>query len=111
MTTPRNLTVEILKDIRDAVRETNVRVDQVTARLDQVTARLDKTDVATETRFDQLGRRLVEFELRTATALTEVAGSVREMTSVLRAQGDLRPRVEKCEHAIAALRRRLPGAS
>jgi NTP pyrophosphatase (non-canonical NTP hydrolase) len=36
-----DVTVEILKEIRDAVRETNVRVDQTNQRLDQTNQRLD----------------------------------------------------------------------
>lgn len=33
--------------------------------------------------------------------------SVREMTSVLRAQHDLRPRIERCERDIDDLKRRI----
>ena len=36
-----DITIEILKDIRDATRATNVRLDGVTERLDGVTGRLD----------------------------------------------------------------------
>jgi len=111
MTTPRNITIEILKDIRDAVRETNGRLDETNGRIDQMSARIDQTSQESQARFDELGRRIVESELRTATALTDLAGTVREMTSVLRAQGDLRPRLEKCERDIAELHRRLPEAS
>ena len=99
-----DVTVKILRGIRDdirdvhgglgrvesAIRETNVRVDHLAAEL-----------LATR---DELSRRIVESEVRTASALTDLAGSVREMTGVLRAQHDLRPRVEKCEQDIAELR-------
>ena len=90
MKEPRNITVEILKDIRS-----------------ELSALRHESDV----RFGELGQRLVDSELRTATALTDLAGTVREMTSVLRAQADLRPRVESCERHIAELERRLPAAS
>jgi hypothetical protein len=40
--------------------------------------------------------------------ITELAGTVHEMTGVLRAQHDLRPRVERCERDIADIRRRMP---
>jgi uncharacterized protein YceH (UPF0502 family) len=53
---------------------------------------------------------VVESELRTATAITDLAVTVRDMTSVLRAQSDLRPRVERCEQDIAKLKERLPAA-
>jgi hypothetical protein len=46
---------------------------------------------------DHLTQRVVESELRTATAITDLAGTMRDMTAVLRSSADLRPRVEKCE--------------
>jgi hypothetical protein len=55
-----------------------------------------------------LSRRVVESEVRTSTAITELAGAVHEVTSVLRGASELRPRVERCEDDIATLRRRLP---
>ncbi len=55
-----------------------------------------------------LSRRIVDSEIRTSTAIVELAGTVHEMTEVLRASHDLRPRVERCEQDIADIRRRLP---
>jgi hypothetical protein len=55
----------------------------------------------------ELSRRIVESEVRTSTAITDLAGTVRDLTGVLRAQADLRPRVEKCERDIDDLRRRV----
>lgn len=98
-----DITVQILKDIRSSVQELNARVDQTNARLDQTNESVDALR-------DELGRRIVESELRTATALSDLAGSVREMTHVLRAQHDLRPRLERCEADIAELKRRTPAA-
>jgi hypothetical protein len=60
---------------------------------------------------EELSRRIVESEIRTATAITELAGSVREMTGVLRTSADLRPRVEKCEEDVAELRQLVTGKS
>jgi methyl-accepting chemotaxis protein len=107
-----DLTIQILREIRDGVRETNGRVDQTNAHLDQTNARLDQTNARLdqmnarmEDGFDVLTRRLVESEIRTATALTELAGSVRDVAVLLRSQHDLRPRVEKCEAEIAALKK------
>ena len=88
-----DITVEILREIRDGIHETNARLDQTNARMEQG--------------FDALSRRLVESELRTATALVDLAGSVREVTDLLRSQNDLRPRVERCEAEIGALKKRL----
>jgi hypothetical protein len=80
------VTIQILKSIRDEVKQTNARLDTLR---------------------NELSQRIVESELRTATAITELAGTVREMTSVLRQQSDLRPRVEKCEEQIRELKSRV----
>ncbi len=59
----------------------------------------------TNERLDTLARRVVESEVRTSTAITDLAGTVREMTSVLRTANDLRPRLERCEQDIAEIKR------
>ena len=92
---PTDVTIEILKDIRDEVRQT--RTD--------LSSRID----ATNERIDGLSRRVVESEVRTATAIADLAGAVSEMTGVLRASHDLRPRVERCEQDIAELKKRVHG--
>ena len=53
---------------------------------------------------------MVHSEIRTATAIAELAGTVSEMTGVLRNASELRPRVERCELDIADLRARLDAA-
>lgn len=102
-----DLTIEILKSIRDEAKATNVRLDSLEAslgtRIDLTNSRLDNLD-------NSLGRRIVESEVRTATAITALAGTVRELTDLLRSQYDLRPRVDKCELEIARLKDRLPDA-
>lgn len=102
---PADLSVVVLKSIRDEVKKTNERLDSLGTEVKKTNERLDTLREETSARFDELGRRIVESEIRTATALTDLAGTVREMTSVLRAQADLRPRVEKCEQDIAELKR------
>jgi hypothetical protein len=106
-----DITVTILREIRDEVRKTNERVDVLTERVDVLTGRVDAVGDRFDTVAGDLGRRIVESEIRTATALTELAGTVREMTGLLRAQGDLRPRVERCEQDIADIRRSLSHAT
>lgn len=91
-----DITVQILKDIRANTRDVSDRLDQTNARLDSLR--------------EELSRRIVESELRTATAMTDLAGSVREVAQILRAQHDLRPRVERCEAEIAELKKHLPAA-
>src|SRR5262245_2954616 len=109
------ITVEILKDIRGEIKKTNARLDQTNARLDTFAqaVRGELTDVRGELQElrDDLGRRIVESEMRTATAITDLHGTVRELTSVLRNQADLRPRVEKCEQEIVDIKEQLARVS
>jgi uncharacterized protein Yka (UPF0111/DUF47 family) len=90
---PTDLTLEVLNGIRQELRETR---DALGSRLD-----------GTNERLEDVSRRVVESEIRTSTAIADLAGTVREMTSVLRAANDLRPRVERCEHDIADIKRRV----
>ena len=112
---PTDITIEILKDIRAEVRKTNGRLDQTNdrldlanGRLDQMGGKLDQTNERIDTMREELSRRIVESEIRTSTAITDLAGTVHELTDVLRATHDLRPRVERCEQDISELKRRLP---
>jgi predicted nucleic acid-binding Zn-ribbon protein len=108
---PHDITVDILKSIRDEVRQTNSRLDQTNSRLDQTNSRLKSMhgdlSARIEAMHEELSTRIVESEVRTATAITELAGSVREMTGVLKASVELRPRVERCEQDIAEIRAEL----
>jgi hypothetical protein len=100
---PTDVTIEILQGIRDEIRET--RGELRTTRT-ELSNRIDETNVRLYEMRTELSRRIVESEVRTATAITDLAGTVREMTDVLRSQNDLRPRVERCERDIAELKRR-----
>ncbi len=91
---PTDITIEILKDIREEIRQTNTSLVGTNERIDSLR--------------DELSRRIVESEIRTSTAITALAGTVSDMTDVLRASHDLRPRVERCEQDIVDLKRRLP---
>lgn len=93
---PKDLTIEILEGIRDEGRKTNERLNETNERLERLR--------------DEVTRRIVESELRTVTAITALAGNLQELTSHLEATTELRPRVERCEEEIAALKRRLPDA-
>jgi len=108
---PTDVTIEILKDIRDEVRQTRTdlssRIDATNGRIDSTNARLEVLREDLSERIDGLSRRVVESEIRTATALTDLTGAVNQMTGVLRASHDLRPRVERCEQDIAELKKRV----
>jgi hypothetical protein len=95
---PTDITVSILKDIRDEVR---TGLDQVRGEVHELRVEVRELRADTNLRIDtlreELSRRIVESEICTATAITELSGTVREMTQVLRASHDLRPRLERCE--------------
>ncbi len=71
-----DLTVEILREIRDQTRETNARLDQTNVRIDQTADRLDS-------RMDELGRRIVDSEIRTATAIAGLNGTLTDIKELL----------------------------
>jgi hypothetical protein len=85
---PINLTTEILKGIREEGRKTNERIDLTNSRLDSLSSLVDQMR-------EELSRRIVESEIRTSTAITDLAGTVRELVSFLKHTNDLRPRVEQ----------------
>jgi hypothetical protein len=76
MTKPTDHTLAVLKQIRDAVTLTNVRLDQtrqeLSQRLDQTNERLDHTNE----RLEHLARLHTETEIRLSTELSAVIGAV-----------------------------------
>ena len=102
MTKPTDHTLLVLKQIRDAVAQTNERLDQTNERLDQtreeLSNRLDQTR-------QELSRRQTETEIRLATALTDVVGAIHEVRDAVRADKDLRKTVAEHEQRLDALER------
>ena len=111
-----DLTIEILRGIRSEMSgmRTELKAEigelrtEMRATRTELKAELSELRTDTNSRFEELTRRVVESEIRTSTAITDLAGTVRDMTSVLRASHDLRPRLERCERDIEELKRR-PG--
>lgn len=101
---PTSLTIEILKGIRDEMRLTR---EELSATRVELSGRIDSVSGSLGARIDELRDHMVESEIRTATAITELSGTVRDMTSVLRSQHDLRPRLERCERNIVKLQQKL----
>jgi hypothetical protein len=97
---PADHTLRVLTEIRDEVRGTNERVDQTNERVHQTNERLVHLEEA-------LSRRIVESEMRTATAITELAHSVQGLTGFLRDALGLEPRVAQCERDIQELKERV----
>src|SRR5690349_130394 len=97
---PKDSTIHVLREIRDELRDTK---RELTTEIRKTNERLD----ATNDHLALLERRVVASEVRTATAIADLAGTVREMTSFLRASSELRPRLERCESAIAELQKKV----
>ncbi len=104
---PNEITHQILREIRDAARDTNTRVDETNRRLDETNLRLDGTNLRLDRTREELGKRIVESEIRTATAITAVAGEIHQIKELLIDRLDLRDRVSACERDIAWLRARI----
>ena len=102
-----DLTLRILVDIRDEVRTTREEVRAVEhklgERIDRLGARIDGLD----NKFDGLEHRLTESEIRTATELKAVAGTLQDIKDLFRDRLELRDRVTRCEHDIGELKHRI----
>ena len=99
----KNLTLEVLKQIRDQVMGTNRRLDSLERRQGETEIRLATELVAVAGAVRSLERRQGETEIRLATELVAVAGVVRELRDTLVEDRNLRKTVEAHEKRIAAL--------
>jgi chromosome segregation ATPase len=117
---PSDLTVEILKGIRDEVRSTNEGLHALTDEVRSTNERLDglgdevhalRADTnerlaETNDSLGRLERRQTETEVRLSTELVAVVGAVREVRDLLREDRALRDRVDDHERRIAAVENR-----
>jgi chromosome segregation ATPase len=119
---PNDLTVTILKEIRDEVRNTHGRLDHLTGRVGQLSGRMDqmtdrmeqmngRIDQMTDRmdhmtgRLDRVERRQVESEIRLATELIAVTAAVHEVRDELRHDRAWRARVDDHERRLLAIER------
>jgi len=93
---PTDLTIEILKGIREETHKTNERLDTTNDRLDEL--RTDLVD-----RIERVERRQAETEMRLASELVAVGGAVREVRDLLRVDHALRDRVDDHERRLSAV--------
>ncbi|MBI5477437.1 MAG: hypothetical protein HY906_01200 [Deltaproteobacteria bacterium] len=101
-----DVTIEILKSIRDEIRRTNERLD---AGLGDLRTEIRATNEhlgATNERLERLERRQTESEVRLATELTAVAHAVREVRDLLADRLDLRDEVKALDRRVTDLERR-----
>ena len=107
---PTDLTIEILKGIREETHKTNERLDKTNDRLDElrVDLRSGLDDLRTDLvdRIERVERRQTETEMRLASELVAVGGAVREVRDLLREDRALRDRVDDHERRLAAVERR-----
>jgi hypothetical protein len=106
-----DLTVRVLVEIRDEIRETNRRIDETNRRVDETNNGVDRLENRIETGLhdvrDELGRRIVESEMRTSTAIHDMHGTLRDIRDALVDRLDLRDRVARCEREIDALKHKV----
>jgi hypothetical protein len=107
---PTDLTIEILKGIREEAHQTNNRLDELRTDLVDGTRKTNqrlhelRTDMVD--RAGRVERRQRETEVRLATELVAVGAAVREVRDLLREDRALRDRVDDHERRLVALERR-----
>lgn len=102
---PSDLTVEILKSIRDGVHATNERIEQL--RTD-VSGRLEELRTELSERLDRVERRQAGAEVRIASELVAVVAAIGEVKDAVLEDRQLRRTVEDHETRLQAIERRLP---
>ncbi len=117
-----NLTVHILREIREEVRSvgqrldqhissTNQRFDSMDQRFDSMDRRFDRLEHTMRAEMaalrDHVDHQFLELELRAATRTNEQTAATRDLYDFLHANQQLRDRVERCEHDIADLKGRV----
>lgn len=104
---PTDLTIEILKGIRDEVKgvreEVNGVRDEVKVFREEVRGQLGETNA----RLDRLERRQADTEIRLSTELVAVVDAVRDVRDLLREDRALHDRVDDHERRLAAVERRV----
>ena len=108
---PTDLTIEILKGIRDEVRDTNSRLDVIrgdtNGRLDALREDTNARFAETNARLDRLERRNTETEVRLSTELVAVVGAVHELRDLLAEDRALRSQVTDHERRLIAVENRV----
>jgi hypothetical protein len=89
---PTDITIEILKSIRDEVRGTNQRLETLQADLIE--------------RLDRVERRQTESDVRVATELVALGGTMCEMRDAFLGDRALRAQVADHERRIQSMERR-----
>ena len=100
---PTDLTIEILKGIREEAHKTNEQLDELRGGLESVRGELESVRGG----IAELRDRQTATEVRLATELVAVANAVRDVRDLLRVDRMLRDRVDDHERRIGAVEGRL----
>jgi hypothetical protein len=100
---PTDVTLEILRGIRDETRKTNERVDVLSTEVRGLATETKDGFAVVTDRIERVERRRTETEVRIATEIVGVAGAVREVRDLLREDRALRDRVDDHERRIVAI--------
>jgi len=104
---PTDITIEILKGIRDEVRgvrgELRDGLQSVRGELRDGLQGVREEVQGVSKRIDRLERRQTEADVRVATELVAVAGAVREMRDAFLEDRSLRVRVDDHERRLSAI--------
>jgi hypothetical protein len=98
-----DLTIEILKGIRDEIHDTNTRLDALRG---DTNTRLDVLRGDTNARLDRLERRQTETEIRLSSELVAVVGAVHEVRDLLAEDRALRSQVSDHERRLIVVENR-----
>lgn len=97
---PTDLTIEILKSIRDEIRTSNERLERLERTTNDRFERL-------EGRFESLERRQTETEVRLATEIVAVANAIHTVKDLLASRLEVYDQVQKLETRVTAIEARL----
>jgi len=79
-----DITTSVLIEIRGEVRGIHQRMDRLESRMDGFDVRMDRFEAGLDSVHDNLSHRITESELRTATAINSLAGTLHDVHTLLR---------------------------
>lgn len=109
MSDVKDVTVPILKAIRDELKASRDELKASRDELKNLGTKVEALGTHLGDRIDETNLRLTRSEVRISTEIVALAGNVGDLTQHLREQAGLKPRVEKCEREIEALKRKIAG--
>lgn len=106
---PTDLTIEILRSIRDEIRGLGQKIDATNSRVDVTNERLEaleRRQIETNEQLEALERRQIGTEIRLATEIVALAGAVKEVRDLLKEGLEMGERMEDHERRLILLEAR-----